>query len=283
MLSVKKQLLRVIDGVPLAVAHLANRAVLISIVVVLAWGLLGARYAIITYSPSIAHHAGVYAGIINAVVDVLDVFVLWLRGTVDLIKDAIRFFRGKGGRVHVTKPRFDPVTADGLRRAFTDLPARCVAYEGVAPVLSGAAKATLSNYTCPVIRATWPVPWLYTITDGVLGWTSENAVPPNAYYSGQRPGNCEETYTADWLCIGLGAGYVALEVLLPLLLILILWDTVILPVVKLIMSVATDSVIASYDLAHVIYGGIDRGMRRAFDIPPAYRRTVPGLTSGKKT
>ena len=37
----------------------------------------------------------------------------------------------------------------------------------------------------------------------------------NAYYADGRPGNCQDTVTEDWLCIGLGSGYVVAEGLLP--------------------------------------------------------------------
>ena len=61
----------------------------------------------------------------------------------------------------------------------------------------------LANQTCPVVRATYPVPWMWRASNALLGWTTNDANP--------RGGNCQIVVQDDWLCAALGSGFIIAE------------------------------------------------------------------------
>lgn len=118
---------------------------------------------------------------------------------------------------------------------FNDLPARCEQYDNALVVTRKSARGWFNSRVCPTIRATWPVPWLWDLSNAALGWMSYDATPSSAWVADGSPGNCEVPDQTDWFCAGLGVGFVLLEIITPLILLYLLFPLV-LAVVKVIRA-----------------------------------------------
>jgi len=81
---------------------------------------------------------------------------------------------------------------------------RCHAYASSIYIIEGGAKYLLHDNVCPVVRATYPVPWMWRASNAVLGWAAGDATPGD--------GNCQERENDDWLCSALGSGFIIAEV-----------------------------------------------------------------------
>jgi hypothetical protein len=70
---------------------------------------------------------------------------------------------------------------------------------------------SIHEYTCPLVRYTYPLQSLYAACEGLLGWTYYGSAAPITHAANQ---NCEtmEDTAADYVCAGLGIGYVILGV-----------------------------------------------------------------------
>ena len=64
---------------------------------------------------------------------------------------------------------------------------------------------------CPFVRYLYPARPVYTAADAVLGWTYQGSAEPTPYLPGT---NCEleNADTADYVCVGLGLGFIVIEV-----------------------------------------------------------------------
>ena len=304
----------------LPLVALQNIATL-GLLVFTALGLVGSRALLLQLSPSIAKHAKGFATVLNVAIDALQVVAIAVHEVIAIIMDAVRALLGK--HTHkLTKPHFikDPVSSEDIRRVFSDLPAR---QDAAAPRVwlhlpcrrrrlistrsparppppqvqtvrlgavhpGGGAKYVLANQTCPVVRATYPVPWMWRASNALLGWTTNDADP--------RGGNCQIAVQDDWLCAALGSGFViaeasrrrrrtataaaaaalprsrqrqrqrrprsrtpplrAAQVLLPIFIVFLVWPYVLKPVAKLGLELAAKAVEWGGELVELFAGRI---------------------------
>lgn len=111
-------------------------------------------------------------------------------------------------------------------RAFLDaLPPTCQRFDSAPRILQWSLQMLLHSYTCPVIRYTYPMPGLYNLANGVLGWTIFGSAEPVLFEPDQNCAASENVTPEDYTCLALGLGYVLLEFCLPLILFVIfLWN-----------------------------------------------------------
>ncbi|MBN19828.1 MAG: hypothetical protein CL678_00975 [Bdellovibrionaceae bacterium] len=190
-----------------------------------------ARYFIMHHATYIAHHAHAFANMINGPYDFLVITCYLLFDSIEQVVNFIMIIPNlvKGKTPHVKddfsnlagiKQHLNPVDANELAASVMSLPVRCASYDGVWPVLQGMVRPVADPVICPVVRFTYPLPWLWSSTNWLLGWMTYGATPPGA------PGLCidctvqncnvDSTGMNDTLCITLGTGYILLEIVLPL-------------------------------------------------------------------
>lgn len=111
-------------------------------------------------------------------------------------------------------PRFVPikfVNVDTLRRMLLEAPVVCARYDSVFDIIAGSFRLAVGKPLCETLRYLYPVPWLYDLASGTLGWASLDPAPlPDRTQS-----NCEGDPDEIVFCMGLGSGYVLLEFLVP--------------------------------------------------------------------
>lgn len=132
-----------------------------------------------------------------------------------------------GGKVAPPVVHFVEFTPTQIKAFLSAAPVVCQRYGSVGTVLGGIIVAASGNAVCPILRYLYPIAWLNPIATATIGWM---ATGPDPEGNNCAPEPDDEATIA--FCLGLGAGYIILEVLLPLLLVAIVFKVGI-PALKL--------------------------------------------------
>lgn len=167
--------------------------------------------------------------VINAILVVftvvLDVVILAIRAIEDAVNDISGLF-DHGHKVFGNIPNYVPIpkiTPAEFRDTLQSIPPVCPRYNSPGSVFTFMTRHWLHRYACPATRFLYPVQWAYNPVASALG--------PWAYYGGSEPfpntpgQNCNQHANigfADYICVGLGGGWVILGIALPIILIAIL-------------------------------------------------------------
>ena len=216
-------------------AILLQNAALIGLMMLIGFSLITIREGLILGAPYIAEYAVFFAAAFNAlffpIVDGVIAIIDVVKGVIYIIRKLLH----KSTSTHFIKPTFTPVSAEMVRRFFSELPGRCVDYTNIGFTLSKATKAQTNEVLCPLVRYTYPVPWMWDLTNALFGWGIADAVPQGTFVPGGEQGNCElRQDPPDWLCISLSTGYLIVDILLPFLLVIILWPYTIGAILRLL-------------------------------------------------
>jgi hypothetical protein len=226
---------------------------LIAIVVSVGLGMIVLRFIVMLACPEIARHAKTYAHIINFLFGIVgEAFtIITVKNALNLLgflTDAEASLLEAAQEATVIgipyalgiahfKNLFHGVnwntfSTDDIQTFFSRLPVECAAYDNIQEVFLFPAKALASPAVCPVVRFTWPVEWLYSVSTTLLGWLSWDADPTG--------NNCvpRDTDPYAWVCVGLGAGYIIIDVLLPLLLFMLFAYKYVFPTVGVVVGAA---------------------------------------------
>ena len=204
---------------------------------------LYSRYVVMHHANGIAHHARLYATMINVAWDLLMTTSIILIAIVEeiwqVVRGIIRLFEGQKADIRnkfgVLNRRnlqqyLSPVKASDLANAASDLPARCAEYNNAYVILQGMIRPFADPTICPVVRWTYPSRWLWQVTSGALGWLTYGAKPPGDLGSciDCTAPNCNTNTTGltDTLCVNLGIGYVLAEIVIPLFLLQLVWPVI---------------------------------------------------------
>ena len=213
--------------------------------------LLLSRELLLLVSPFIAKHAVgiatffnvIFTMIIDVVTVIIDVVVTVIK-VIDFIR---RHIPGCHGMAHPPAYKklgvYTPLDAETIRRFFNDLPKRCHKYNKVGYILGKATKKQTNELLCPVVRASYPVDWMWSATNAVFGWAIVDATPQGVHtLTGEPPGNCRvDLHAPAWECVGLGIGYLIVDVLLPFFILMLVWPYVVAPVVSLVVGSVVDT------------------------------------------
>jgi hypothetical protein len=224
---------------------------LIALVVGVGIGMILLRFVVMLACPEIAHHAKTYATVINFLFGIVESAfeIITIKNAINLLGFAtdaeaspfelaqevltvtapytfmIVHFKNLLGHVN-----WHTFSTTDIQEFFSKLPVECAKYNNIQEVFLFPVKAMASPAVCPLIRVTWPVEWLYTVTNGVFGWMSWNADPTD--------NNCvahdHDAYA--WVCVALGMGYIIIDVVLPLLLFMLFAYKYIFPIGKVVIA-----------------------------------------------
>jgi len=224
---------------------------LIAIVVSVGLGMIVLRFVVMLACPEIARHAKTYAHIINFLFGIVgEAFsIITVKNALNLLgfltdAEASALEAAQEATV-VAIPyalgiahfknlfhgvNWETFSTDDIQTFFSRLPVECAAYDNIQEVFLFPAKALASPAVCPVIRFTWPVEWLYSVSTTLLGWLSWGADPTG--------NNCvpQDADPYAWVCVGLGAGYIIIDVLLPLLLFMLFAYKYVFPTIGIVIG-----------------------------------------------
>lgn len=185
---------------------------------VLGWILIAARIVFLWLVPTLCKISGILCGTINLLMEALNIFIQGIILAFFLVQETVYTLKGGIGPRPTHRAYESPkhISDDEMKAFLNRIASTCGVYDGFVPIWNFVVRAVASPTVCPVIRATYPVQPenginLYTVTNATLGWMSFDSEP----YPG---GNCEARQgMPDWVCVGLGAGYLVLELFLPVL------------------------------------------------------------------
>lgn len=182
------------------------------------WVLIGTRIIFLWMVPALCKISGGLCLVVNTLMVVLDEFIQALVLAFYGVQKLVYAIKGGVGPrpKHRAYKSPDHLDDSDIKAFLQDVASNCGAYDGFQPIWHFVVKSVASPTVCPVIRATYPVQPknginLYTVTNATMGWLSFDSEP----YPG---GNCETRQEMpDWVCVGLGSGYIVLELFLPVL------------------------------------------------------------------
>jgi hypothetical protein len=209
---------------------------LIALVVGTGVGLIVLRWVVMISCPEIASHAKTYAFIIDFLFGAVRSFMdlITIKNVVNVVGFAVDTEGGVGSAVDLaietatvalpyalgiahwtnlfSKTTWDMFSTTDVQTFFSRLPGECEAFDDIEHVFLFPVRAIASPTVCPLIRFTWPVPWMYSASTTTLGWMSFDSDPMG--------NNCvpQDTDPYAWVCVGLGMGYVVIDIVLPMLL-----------------------------------------------------------------
>ena len=180
--------------------------------------MIAARALFMYLIPELIHMSTILAAAVTAfwaqLVLVLDAIKAAIFGIVELIAGIDHLFHG-----HMKKPNVPNflaprvISAKEVRRELTLIAETCQHYAGLKPIFNHIVRDLASPTVCPLLRAVYPLgpDTIYKFAKGALGWLSYESEP----YPG---GNCPlPTKGPEWVCVGIGFGYILLELFVPML------------------------------------------------------------------
>jgi len=199
---------------PMAAIIVVNRikAAWFSLLVLLGLGveLVVYRALFLRSIPHMLHHLGLVTAIIDTLIFVFTTMEDAVILIVAAVKDFIHMFERSKPKPHFKLHKYKLLSTDQIQQALTQTGATCSDYNTMPKIMSFITRQTFSPYVCPVIRATEPT-ILYKVTNDTLGWMSYSSEMYNSDSCRSPP---DDNYM--WICCGVGSGFVILEVILPL-------------------------------------------------------------------
>ena len=149
----------------------------------------------------------------------LDLVLGTIDGIIDLINDFSVLF---GGR-KVTNFKFpleklvkiNTVSYAEVRNALSSLPSTCTRFESMPEILLWTTRLVLHDYTCPLVRFTYPSSAMYSLSSNVLGWTFYGSAKPILLTENDNCAASETVSQSEEVCAVLGIGFILLEFCLP--------------------------------------------------------------------
>lgn len=152
------------------------------------------------------------------------------------------------------------VSPTQVRQALDRVTVACERYDSVSTMLTLALAEYLGPTVCPMVRYLYPVPFLY---DGArsIAWFSPDPTPIG--YAGEN--NCKVTTEDqfDYVCTGMGLGYIVTEFLLPLFIGILLLSAMALPLMHLVSVLARltyTTILSTYELTHYAVKAFDTSL-----------------------
>lgn len=210
-----------------------------------------ARYLFMEFAPWGARHAKLTADFVNILMDIIWAMFEAIRVVIAAIVALVRFIEGKPKKHFTVQSPPHKISAEQMRHFLLTVPVECHDFTWASTeLLVWPLRRLLSPSVCPVLRYLWPVPALFGMADPVLGWLSEDPTPVTG------GNNCKEPPGTDWICVGFGAGYLVLEIIVPLLIfLLIAW-----PLILVLMKESSVVIGVALGAAHKVVGVVERAL-----------------------
>lgn len=200
-----------IDALIAIPGKVSTNIVVICIVTGVGLTLITLRYGFMEFCPWGADHSRIVTLYVNLIMEEIWAMFAVIQVAIEVVVDAIKILEGKKASLHVKKPP-KPLSAHEVEMFLQEIPIKCHEYTELKYLVLWPLKQLLSPSVCPLLRFVWPVDWLFSFLDYLLGWLSFDPTPVNG------GNNCAQDGTNEWICIALGSGYLIVEILVPLLL-----------------------------------------------------------------
>lgn len=198
-----------------------NGSMMLIVLIVVGISLVMGRFLVIEYAPWVGAHSEAIAAMLDLELSIIEGTVDMVYVGVQVIFDVISLLSGHKPHMHLPtwhKNLIDPSEVVSLTH---ELSYRCSAYDTFDRVILSTSRSFGSPFVCPLLRHTYPSRTLYSSMEPLFGWLSYDPKPA------PFGGNCEAPYgtSTDVACVAFGSGYIVLELLLPLYIVLLVGQT----------------------------------------------------------
>lgn len=147
---------------------------------------------------------------------------------VDVIIALIEAFTGHATNNMVHFVGFTLFTVDQVRDELIYILDTCEPYNDAYTVIGNAIQQAAHVPVCSATRFVYPVQWLYNPVNNMMGWMfAGSAIPDSA--CGTAISNCNAPLPSgaiSGICVGIGAGYIILELILPIFILILLHSAI---------------------------------------------------------
>lgn len=192
-------------------------------------GLVILRWAFFKALPTLIRFAGPLTVLVEFFASIIVLFIDAAITVVDAIIKLEKFFGAKPTNNMVKFVGFKLFTVSEVKNELIFILNTCQPYDNAYTVISHSIKRAAHKPVCALVRYTYPSSWVYTMASGSLSWLYFGSAEPDNTHAALPDMNCElppgqEGQYIPAVCAALGAGYVILEIVLPIFLI-VLWHS----------------------------------------------------------
>jgi hypothetical protein len=192
--------------------------------------LIGIRLVFMFLLPTLIRFAAPLTVIIDFFETIIVIFIDAAITVVDGIIAVADFFSGKPANNMVHFVGVKLFTVDQVRDELRYILENCRSDTNAWGVMSRILHSVSQKPVCSAMRYIYPSPWLYGASTGVAGWLYEGSAIPDPSPSGQDSNeNCFVHIESGYIppvCAALGSGYVLVEMVVPLYLLIILHSAI---------------------------------------------------------
>lgn len=185
-------------------------------IIVTGAALIAIRAAIISMLPWMAKHWRLMTVATNAIITTFDQLQVVVDVIIDAIKLSILLLTDGKHPKHLAMnfKKLPFVDGRAVHDDLVDLARTCTAHTSGREIMEFVLKDALNPYVCPLVRSLQP-----TVLDEVsrvpTAWLTYSVKPDDGVRGCTAP---QQDTTADWICVGLGTGYVLIEIFIPVIL-----------------------------------------------------------------
>ena len=136
-------------------------------------------------------------------------------GIIDVVRGIEKLFDPHIHPKYISMQVPDYVSQQTVRRFVSHLITECAPYDSAWRLFQETIKMSINTKACNFIRYFYAYRPVYDTLDALIGWAIANPDPKEIH-------SCEITESYSVLCIIIGVGYVVLDILLPLYLVVLL-------------------------------------------------------------
>lgn len=195
------------------------------------------RAVFLAIIPFILKHTDVFLDIINITIVFSDIFIdlvifiidaatHYIHDLINVVNDAARIlgagklpFNIPALNIHFIK--ITTISRQAFKRFLTDVETTCPAYNSADKIFYFISRDIFNSFSCPLVRYTYPVKWIFDSLQDILGWSYHGSAAPLVDHPGA---NCNggNYGSPDYICVGLGMGFFITEVLIPMLVLFVI-------------------------------------------------------------
>ena len=182
------------------------------------------RYFFFLFLPTLILFCVPLTALVDFFMTVIVIFIDAAISVVDVIIALIDAFTGHATNNMVHFVGFTLFTVDQVRDELIYILDTCEPYNDAYTVIENAIQQAAHVPVCSATRFVYPVQWLYTPMNNVAGWMFAGSAAPDSAF-GTADSNCNAPLPSgaiSGLCVGLGSGYIILELILPIFILVLL-------------------------------------------------------------
>ena len=198
-----------------------NGLTMLVILGVVGVSLVMGRFLVIEYAPWVGAHSKTLSDLLDVELDLIEATIDIVSLVIQVVVGVVDVLSGHTPHLHIPTWHKNVIDPSALVSLTHELSYRCAAYDDFSQVVLKTTQTFGSPLVCPILRHTYPSTGLFATLTAMFGWLSFDPTPS------PFGGNCIAPYgdRTDMACVAFGSGYIVLELILPLYIVLLVGQT----------------------------------------------------------